>query len=412
MNNGILYSLLAVLVIVSGCTSNFDATEFIKTNQAIKTLLTDYPNARVVATYVTNASISEECSNPQLQAKNYWKVNIFDEESNLTINTWIEADTKNVVCIVKTGGKGIANKTEDRETINIIQNQTYNQSRNQSYVLHCPDRYNCTDDNYCSDGVCKPLNCEAGYHAENHTCKLTVYVPRLNCRELGGHLCSDITISIGPLTSSTSPRCALSWLNSTDSYCCPIECGSCPTDCDDGNSCTNDFCRIENNTFQCKHTQISNCLIPLPVNNSLLTNISLLTSYAINNSICEPFGELGCIHAAPLKCENICGTSGCGETFCISNSPILSSDCPVTCDDGDNYTLDMYNFTTQKCEHINCPKTCEGYGHYSNYSSTPSKYNCKSIPLSVGCLCKPISSGLSKGCYHCSFTPGLIELFP
>src|SRR3989338_2062111 len=290
MNNGIIYFLsLIFIVVISGCTSNFDATEFVKTNQAIKTLLTDYPNAKIVATYVTNASISEECINPQLEAKDYWKVSILDESTNLTVNAWLDVDTRNVVCIIKTGGKELTNASQNQS--HAIQNQTQNQTQiinatqKQPHILQCPDIYNCSDDDYCSDGVCKVLNCEEGYHAENHTCKLTVYIPRLNCRELGGHLCSDITISIGPLTSSTSPRCALSWLNSTDSYCCPIECGSCPTDCNDGNPCTSDSCNIGNNTFQCSHTQIKPC---------------------INNGICEP-EELGCINTSPIKCENTCG---------------------------------------------------------------------------------------------------------
>ena len=38
---------------------------------------------------------------------------------------------------------------------------------------------------------------------------------RKNCREMGGYLCTP------------KDRCALDWLDSTDSYCCPIECNAC-----------------------------------------------------------------------------------------------------------------------------------------------------------------------------------------
>src|SRR3989338_5175332 len=82
---------------------------------------------------------------------------------------------------------------------------------------------------------------------------------RKNCRELNGYICNE------------EEGCAFPWLDSSESYCCPIECGKCPADtnCDDGNSCTKDECN-KDTAFQCKNTQMKPC---------------------INNAICEQ-GEL------------------------------------------------------------------------------------------------------------------------
>ena len=38
---------------------------------------------------------------------------------------------------------------------------------------------------------------------------------RKNCQELGAYLCNP------------PKKCALDWLDSSDSYCCPIECNKC-----------------------------------------------------------------------------------------------------------------------------------------------------------------------------------------
>ena len=145
------------ILTVSGCTAtNFDATEIAKTNQAVKAFLSDYPNANVIATYVANTSISGECNNPQLQQKNYWRINIFDEASNLTINTWVDSDTRNVVCIVKTGG--------------IVSQEQPNNQTNNTGSQECYEKYDCGFDEYCSGGSCKKLVCQNGSAVQNHEC--------------------------------------------------------------------------------------------------------------------------------------------------------------------------------------------------------------------------------------------------
>ncbi|MCX6816126.1 MAG: hypothetical protein NT120_04725 [Candidatus Aenigmarchaeota archaeon] len=111
-------SLLIAIVLVSGCTSqSFDPTAIAKVNSAIKSFLSDYPNAKVVTSYVQNVSIVSDCQNPQLATKDYWKVNIYDEATNLAVNAWIDAASNSVVCVVKTGGG-------KNETIQATETQT------------------------------------------------------------------------------------------------------------------------------------------------------------------------------------------------------------------------------------------------------------------------------------------------
>lgn len=146
---------------------------------------------------------------------------------------------------------------------------------------------------------------------------------RLNCRELGGYLCS------------WEGECALEWLNSSDSYCCPIKCGTCPAsiNCDDINSCTEDRCTVENGKTVCKHSTLTPCA---------------------NNGICE-YGEIETCGFNGYS-GNLTGPILCcpGNTHAVSAKTIESYDCPTNCDDNNSNTADYYNFDTQRCEHYNC----------------------------------------------------------
>ncbi|GAI81718.1 unnamed protein product, partial [marine sediment metagenome] len=131
---------------------------------------------------------------------------------------------------------------------------------------------------------------------------------RKNCRELNGYLCSE-------------GNCALEWLNSSDSYCCPILCRTCPEDitCDDEDSCTEDSCVVEDGKAVCKYEEISPCA---------------------NNGICE-MGEFSGVISAYCP----------GDSHAVTTSHLESNDCPSTCDDGNPNTGDWYDFDAQECKH-------------------------------------------------------------
>jgi len=146
----LLFACLIGTILISGCINpSFDATEIAKANQAVKSFLADYPNARVIASYVSNANISSECENPQLAAKDYWKVSIFDEATKLTVNVWVDATTRNVVCLIKTGGGTTTTTTTTTiTTTTIIETTTTTEER-----VHGGSGGN----DPCKGVVCKPV---------------------------------------------------------------------------------------------------------------------------------------------------------------------------------------------------------------------------------------------------------------
>lgn len=60
------------------------------------------------------------------------------------------------------------------------------------------------------------------------------------CAAFNGYICS------------APDDCALPYLDTIESYCCPIKCGTCNQSCDDGNERTEDYCSTETN-YECQH---------------------------------------------------------------------------------------------------------------------------------------------------------------
>jgi hypothetical protein len=164
---------------------------------------------------------------------------------------------------------------------------------------------------------------------------------RKNCRELGGYLCGSEGVCCGEL------------LNSSDSYCCPIQCGTCSpnenSNCTciyvtDGRTfsmkcpleikCEADIycCAVENGKPNCS-TKLSRCGIDEP-------------SFHPNNGICEEGEYFGSV----TSCDGSSSRNSPPDNF-------ESSDCPETCDDENPNTGDWYNFTAQRCEHKICSQS-------------------------------------------------------
>jgi len=136
-----------------------------------------------------------------------------------------------------------------------------------------------------------------------------------NCRDIEGYLCSR------------EGQCALTWLKSTESYCCPIKCGSCSQEvlanCSSDNQCIKEECNQQTN-FKCEFKNITPC---------------------VDNGICEEGEYMGEV----TSCSGSSGAS-IADNF-------ESSDCPKTCEDNNLDTADVYNYTSQKCEHYSCEDT-------------------------------------------------------
>lgn len=93
---------------------------------------------------------------------------------------------------------------------------------------------------------------------------------------------------------------------------------SCPNQCNDNNSCTDDFCSAVTD-YKCEHRQIAPC---------------------DGNSVCE-IGEFG-----------------------------KSSDCP-SCDDNNDCTIDEYNYDSKDCKHTNI-KDCKEKEYYITLTESQS----------------------------------------
>ena len=147
---------------------------------------------------------------------------------------------------------------------------------------------------------------------ETHKEEILKELPR--CQNFNGSLCSNPN------------ECALPYLETIESYCCPIPCGTCPIDinCSDDDPCTRDYCffDFDEGKAVCRHQNVHPCA---------------------NDGICER-GETS-IPDSPC-----CPGVTCGET----EVAVESSDCPETCDDGNESTADYYNFTAQRCEYAQC----------------------------------------------------------
>lgn len=312
--------LIMSILFVSGCIDNdVDVTKLVKQTQQGQDFLSNYPRAEITAVSLSNETIASmideiriDC-HQTIPVKAYWNVKLTDPDTNTKLKMWIDKETQEVVCIIK---KANTNKTEPN-------NQTQEIPEN-------------------NDNPIPEI--------------------RKNCRELNGFLCDE------------SNDCAVDWLDSSDSYCCPIECNTCPSDCDDENPCTKDECNKETN-YECTYEEIGRCL-------------------SNGNGICET-GELVPDILTSPDC-NICGTWNnnvdCTPFLTSSTTAETISDCPLNCADSDEKTLDWYDFETQQCKHKfceeekSCPDTCNDNNLCTeDYCSESTGYECVNDIISPCC---------------------------
>jgi hypothetical protein len=114
----VLLSVLAGIVLVSGCTG-LDPTAIAKGNAMIKQFLNEHPNAKIVATHFSAEQsaniinqIRQDCDNPYINQKEFYRVTITDPDTNLYAVVWIDWKTQTVECAYKVGTEG--NKTIDK----------------------------------------------------------------------------------------------------------------------------------------------------------------------------------------------------------------------------------------------------------------------------------------------------------
>lgn len=110
-------SIITGIILVSGCTG-IDPTTIAKSNAMIKQFLNEHPNAKIVATHFSaNQSrtmidqIRNECDNPGIEEKEFYRVTITDPDTNFYAVVWIDWKTQTIECAYKLGTEG---KTIDK----------------------------------------------------------------------------------------------------------------------------------------------------------------------------------------------------------------------------------------------------------------------------------------------------------
>ncbi len=255
--------LFISILFISGCIAGDDVTELVKQTQQGQDFLSEYPETEITAVSLSNETIASIIDEIRSECHPSIPVKAYWNVKFTDPDT----NTKLNVWIDK--------KTQ--EVVCIIKKANTNQTQDISENNENP-------------------------------------IPEIkkNCRELAGFLCDEPNV------------CAVNWLDSSDSYCCPIECNVCTkkiTDnCKTNDLCVESICGLETN-FNCEFRDITPC---------------------VNNGICEEGEYKGTV-------------TSCGGSSATSvSTEALNSDCPRTCDDLDDNTADYFNFTTQKCEHSAC----------------------------------------------------------
>lgn len=194
------------IVLVSGCISEVSPEEIAKGSKEVNAFLEEHPRATIISSLVPDLNIQQECENPQLAVKEYWKVSIKDPDTNTTALIFIDSDSKKTVCVIKTGGIS-------REPVKVTDNSKNNEIPTGKVIaspetkevkkdpcagITCTDSYKTCPDgdgakcsNTCSSGVCSSCAPDCSGHVactESWTC---TEWPKCNYEGKQKRYCSD-----------------------------------------------------------------------------------------------------------------------------------------------------------------------------------------------------------------------------
>ncbi len=104
-----LFSLALIsTVFISGCIQIPIPENLILAHPIVKEFLKGYPNSEIKVTLFLKTqsqnlieSIRNDCNNPYLEPKTFYRVTIEDKESGLSLLAWIDWDNQSVECVVK-----------------------------------------------------------------------------------------------------------------------------------------------------------------------------------------------------------------------------------------------------------------------------------------------------------------------
>jgi hypothetical protein len=108
-----LVLLLPVLIVlVSGCAT-ISPEDLARASPVVKNFLAEYPNAKITATHFTESQaesmlevIKQDCDNPYLEAKEYYRFTVDDNETGFKAVVWIDWENQIIECAYKEGYLG------------------------------------------------------------------------------------------------------------------------------------------------------------------------------------------------------------------------------------------------------------------------------------------------------------------
>ena len=107
----LLLPVLAV-ILISGCVA-VSPEQIAMVSPTVQQFLDDYPNAELTFTRITAAQavnyldqIREDCDNPYIEAKDFYRVVVEDPDSGLFVRAWIDVAAQQIECAYKAGIPG------------------------------------------------------------------------------------------------------------------------------------------------------------------------------------------------------------------------------------------------------------------------------------------------------------------
>jgi hypothetical protein len=108
-----LVLLLPVLIVlVSGCAT-ISPEDLARASPVVKNFLAEYPNAKITATHFTESQaesmlevIKQDCDNPYIEAKEYYRFTVDDNETGFKAVVWIDWENQIIECAYKEGYLG------------------------------------------------------------------------------------------------------------------------------------------------------------------------------------------------------------------------------------------------------------------------------------------------------------------
>lgn len=395
MNKTAIIVSLAIipLILISGCTQQFDAKDLAKTNAAIKAFLAEYPGATITASYIDQTAISSYINElrvlcgPWMPPIPYWRVVVTDHATNISLTAWIEEQSQQVVCVtLQTNGAII------RAMVNAIED-------NQTSAQACQDG----DVKFCSIGNCGGIQtCVNGHRGEcvknNPECGKSATCGNGKCEssENPGSCPSDCGqprqicgngICEGPM--ETAENCPMDCATSIGANVCPDRTpkGSCSTY--KPSYCTFDGAVV----FNC-----TKCGCPTGTICDITTGNCVLSGpqFTCGNGVCEgPETTAACPSDCPTALLKPIGSpctypSECQSAFCVNglcssmgaNKP-LGSPCANS-----NECMSPYPCINGICNSSNgAPQSCNDGTSVGACSSTKPKYCSNNIFVDKCSVC-------------------------